>query len=302
MKITVFTPTYNRAYIIENLYRSLQRQTCLDFEWLVVDDGSTDDTEALFAEWVAEEKRFPIRYYKKENGGKCRAINFAVPRASGELFFIVDSDDYITDDAIKWVVDCASSLPKNGKYAGVCGIKADLNGNDLGKSFFGEYIDCTSLERSQYGIEGDKAEIFYTGIMREYPFPEFENEKFLTEAVVWDRIAADGYLLRFTNQIIYIAEYRNDGLTKQGLELYYQNPRGYALYLNRSRSYRKFSSGVQQYFDVEYYLNCRNVMSLTEMADQLGTQPAKLLAQVAMYKLRSFAGEIKRRILTNKPR
>ena len=74
-KVTVFTPTYNRAYILENLYRSLQRQSCTDFEWLIVDDGSSDDTQALVESWQAEENPFPIRYVYQENGGKCRAIN-----------------------------------------------------------------------------------------------------------------------------------------------------------------------------------------------------------------------------------
>ena len=93
-KITVFTPTFNRAYIIENLYRSLQRQSYRDFEWLIVDDGSTDETDAVIAKWQKEGNDFPIRYFKKENGGKCRAINYGVDRAEGLLFFNVDSDDY----------------------------------------------------------------------------------------------------------------------------------------------------------------------------------------------------------------
>ena len=104
MKITVFTPTYNRAYIIENLYRSLQRQTVKDFEWLVIDDGSTDNTQELFDKWISEENAFPIRYYKQRNGGKCRAINRALDLAQGELFFTVDSDDYLTKDALEKVM------------------------------------------------------------------------------------------------------------------------------------------------------------------------------------------------------
>ena len=106
MKITVFTPTYNRGYIIENLYKSLQRQFFTDFEWLVVDDGSSDNTEELFEIWSKENNNFQIRYYKKENGGKHRAINYALDKERGELFFTVDSDDYLTDDALykvdKW--------------------------------------------------------------------------------------------------------------------------------------------------------------------------------------------------------
>ena len=100
-KITVFTPTYNRAYILENLYRSLQRQTCKTFEWLVVDDGSADNTKELFERWQQEDNFFPIRYVKQENGGKCRAINQGLKLADGELFFTVDSDDYLTDDALE---------------------------------------------------------------------------------------------------------------------------------------------------------------------------------------------------------
>ena len=122
-KITVFTPTYNRAYIIENLYRSIQRQTYRGFEWLVVDDGSSDGTEALFAKWMEEDNDFAIRYIKQENGGKCRAINRGVQEARGEFFFTVDSDDYLTDDALEKVAKWAEELPKDEKY---CGFSANL--------------------------------------------------------------------------------------------------------------------------------------------------------------------------------
>ena len=125
MKLTVFTPTYNRAYIIENLYQSLQRQSCHDFEWLVVDDGSSDNTKELFDNWMKEENPFPIRYYKQENGGKHRAINYAIPLAEGELFFIVDSDDYLTDDAVETILEQFKTLPSEDsrKYAGICNCK-----------------------------------------------------------------------------------------------------------------------------------------------------------------------------------
>ena len=103
-KITVFTPTYNRAYILENLYRSLQRQSYTDFEWLVVYDGSADNTRELFENWQQETNPFPIRYHKQENGGKCRAINTGLGLSEGELFLNVDSDDYLTDDALEKIV------------------------------------------------------------------------------------------------------------------------------------------------------------------------------------------------------
>ena len=118
-KVTVFTPTYNRAYILENLYRSLQRQSFTDFEWLVVDDGSSDGTKALFERWQKEDNLFPIRYCYKENGGKCRAINYGLKLAQGELFFTVDSDDYLTDDALEKVALWESTLPKDQKFCGI---------------------------------------------------------------------------------------------------------------------------------------------------------------------------------------
>lgn len=297
MKLTVFTPTYNRAYIIENLYRSLQRQTCHDFEWLVVDDGSSDNTQELFRAWQQKENPFPIRYVYQENGGKHRAINRGLDLAEGELFFIVDSDDYLTDDAVEWIVSFVAKLPEGIKFAGICGIRADWDGNDLGKSFCGEYIDCTSLERSHHGIEGDKAEVFYTHILRKYPFPEFENEKFITEAVVWDRIAADGYMLRFANKVIYVAKYRDDGLSAQGLELYYRNPQGYGLYLRQSRKYGKFSKNVQRFFDTQCYLSWHKEMSLVEIANLIDCSPVTLIAQVLFCVLRERLSVIKKKLL-----
>ena len=121
-KITVFTPTYNRAYIIENLYQSLRKQTYTDFEWLVVDDGSADNTQELFEGWQQEDNPFPIRYVKQENGGKCRAINHGLKLARGELFFTVDSDDYLTDDALEKILRWEAELPKDENF---CGFSAN---------------------------------------------------------------------------------------------------------------------------------------------------------------------------------
>ena len=114
LRITVFTPTFNRAYILSNLYQSPQRQSFCDFEWLIVDDGSTDNTKELINKWKMEQNAFEIRYVWQKNGGKCRAINKGLDLAKGELFFTVDSDDYLTDDALE-KIDCwERELPKNG--------------------------------------------------------------------------------------------------------------------------------------------------------------------------------------------
>lgn len=279
MKITVFTPTYNRAYRIENLYRSLQRQTFKDFEWVVIDDGSTDNTEELFNQWLKEDNFFPIVYQKVDNGGKHRAINKGVQIARGELFFIVDSDDYLTDTALERIDFVERSIPDSEKenFAGVCGNRGYSINRVVGQvQKTKDYLDITMLERPKYGISGDKAEVFYTKVLKKYPFPEFQGEKFCTECVVWDRIAYDGYRLRFFNEIIYICEYLEDGLSKNYKNIYLKNPKSYGLYLCQSIQFGKIG-GLKQWDSLlEYYNDFKGMLSFREIAKNLHYKPIKL--------------------------
>lgn len=241
MKITVFTPTYNRAYIIENLYCSLKRQTFHDFEWLVVDDGSTDNTELIFQKWMKDSNSFPIRYYKQPNGGKCRAINRALDLANGELFFTVDSDDFLTDDALEKVVLWEGQLPKNEKFCGISGNLGTLSDRSSKMISDGKFIEGTLLNRYK-DVSGERAIVFYTDIHRKYKYPEFDGEKFMTEAVAWNRMAHDDYKMRFYNDIIWIYEYKKDGLTKAGSILFLNNPRGYGLWLREKAEFERIST------------------------------------------------------------
>ena len=239
-KITLFTPTYNRAYIIENLYRSIQRQTFTDFEWLVIDDGSSDDTEALFRQWMQENNPFPIRYHKKENGGKCRAINRGLEMAQGELFFTVDSDDYLTDDALEKVVEWEAQLPKDHKFCGIVANRGTTPESTPNPSLEGAYMDGNAFD--MYGPAlGEKALIFYTDIHKKYLYPEFPGEKFMTEAVTWNRMAWDGYKIRYYNDIIWIWEYKPDGLTKAGYKVFLDNPQGTSLFFREKAVYFNYS-------------------------------------------------------------
>lgn len=288
MRFTVFTPTYNRGYIIENLYRSLQRQTFRDFEWVVIDDGSTDNTQELFESFMKEPNDFPIRYEKVENGGKHRAINRGVRIAQGELFFIVDSDDYIPDDALEIIDHVERTIPEvhKGSFAGVCGQKGHADGTNIGKTFAGDVIDITSLERTQHHIEGDKAEVFYTELLRKYPFPEFAGENFVTECVVWDKIAADGIKLRFFNKVVMICDYLKDGLTAQGCRLLYNNPKGYGLYLYQSIMYRKLT-GIRKWNELlDYYGALRGSCSFSRIAKNLHMNP--IILWFRLFGLRVF--------------
>lgn len=281
MRITVFTPAYNRGYIIEKLYRSLQRQTFRDFEWIVIDDGSTDDTPEKFARFLEETNDFPIRYIQIPNGGKHRAINRGVAMAEGALFFIVDSDDYLTDDALKIIDKVEKSLPASDtSFAGVCGSRGYTPEELIGSTFEGEFLDITMLDRDKHKISGDKAEVFYTEILKKYPFPEFPGENFLTECVVWDRIAADGYRLRFFNEIIYVCNYLPDGLSAHaGINLH-KCPKGYGLYIYQCVHYGKWQGDAKRFAYLEYFYSFRDTLSFSQIASNLQQNPVTLYVRL----------------------
>jgi glycosyltransferase involved in cell wall biosynthesis len=224
--ITIFTSTYNRAYILPKLYESLVKQTIKDFEWIIVDDGSKDNTEQLCNNWINDCKKFKITYLKQKNQGKHVAINTGVQIAKGDLFFIVDSDDYLSNDAIEQIEYFYKQVKDNDIFAGVSGMKAYTNGEKIGGDFPFETIDCSMIDiRNKYKIKGDMAEVFKTNILRKYPFPQFTGEKFLSEGAVWNKIGSK-YLLRYFNKNIYFAEYISDGLTKNIHKKFRENPKG----------------------------------------------------------------------------
>jgi glycosyltransferase involved in cell wall biosynthesis len=242
--ITVFTPTYNRGYIIEKLYKSLQRQKSFNFEWLVIDDGSTDDTESLFKKWTQEENDFNIRYFKVENGGKPRAINRALELAEGKYLFMIDSDDYITEDAVlkleRWILEIddiddiigvggARAFP-NMEY--IKGVEPSID-KDLG------YIDATNLERPRYNLDADMCEAYKISIMKQFKFEVWEGEMFSPEEIVLNEIALKGYKIRWHKDIIYICDYLDDGLTKGNWNLLKRNPMGYAMLYNHKLKFTK---------------------------------------------------------------
>ena len=234
--LTIFTPTYNRCHTLKRLYESLSRQTDMNFEWLVVDDGSTDDTETLFR--GIERKFFPVRYYKKENGGKHRAINYGVPLAHGEWFLIVDSDDFLADNAVETIARRTATIENDPKFCAVVGNKVNFDRQVVGTPCNYEILDTDFLSyRNRYHITGDRAEVVRTSVMREFPFPEFEGENFCTEDVVWNRMAQK-YIARHVNDNIYVCEYQPDGLSANTKSLYIKNSRGLTLYYKELSTYK----------------------------------------------------------------
>ena len=272
--ITVFTPVYNRAYIINQLYQSLLRQTNYGFEWLIIDDGSTDNIAELVSQWIADTEDFEIRLYRQPNGGKHRAINRGVQLAKGDAFLIVDSDDYLTEDAIDTVNDYWTQIQDKPELAGVSGLRMHQNGQMIGgRPKFQEYIDATNLERIAYGLEGDKAEVYKTEILKEFPFPDFEGERFITEAVIWNKIAYRGYKLRWFKKSILICDYLEDGLTANGSRLLVENPRGWAAFLCGEKIYQAWNEMFYMkqcfyYYEKEHlYAEPEKIAELLELDD-----------------------------------
>lgn len=231
MLLTVFTPTYNREHLLGRVYASLQKQTCRDFEWVIVDDGSTDNTETVVKGFIAEAD-FPIRYFKQSNGGKHRAINRGVREARGEVFFIVDSDDSVSPNGLAVIAEEYRNVRHDCSFGGVSGCMASHRGVAITPNFPSlrpdveneNSVDCNALEiRYKYNVKGDLAEVFRTSALREFPFPEFDGEKFCPEALVWNRIAQK-YKLRYFDRIIYHRDYLPDGLTKRIVRIRMDSP------------------------------------------------------------------------------
>mgnify|MGYP001003962969 FL=1 len=211
--ITILTPTFNRAHLLPRLFESLTHQTDFNFEWLVIDDGSTDGTSDLFAGKTFLSAPFPIRYYQQGNGGKHRALNAGVKQAKGDFIFIADSDDWLLPQSVAIVGLHTSAIADDNTFAGVAGLDVFDDERIVGTGLPQDIIDCNAMDiRYRYHVDGDLKEVFKTTVLQEFPFPEIQDEKFCPEQLVWFRIAQK-YKLRYFNTPIYVAEYQPNGIT-----------------------------------------------------------------------------------------
>lgn len=223
MLLTIFTPTFNRGNLLERLYKSLCDQQLQNFEWVIVDDGSSDNTEH-FVEAFKNENRIPINYHKQINSGKHIAVNTGALMAKGELFFIVDSDDYLTSDSTFKITDKYKLIQNNPDFAGLSGRKGYSETEFIGSQNITGDLYANALEfRYTHRMKGDMAEIIRTDILKKYPFPVIANERFCTEATVWYKVALDYKFLWF-DDIIYIAEYLEGGLTSNSIKVRKESP------------------------------------------------------------------------------
>lgn len=224
--LTVFTPTYNRAYILQRCYKSLVRQTSKDFIWLIIDDGSTDNIKSLVDQWIKEKNEFEIKYVYKENGGMHTGHNKAYELIDTELNVCIDSDDFMPDNAVELIVNFWSKYGSN-RYSGIVSLDNDDKGNIIGTKL----PDKKSIKLSDFydmGGKGDKNLIYRTDIMKKYPpYPEFKGEKFVPLDYKY-LLADQEYDLLILNEPTCTVEYMEDGSSRNMFRQYYKNPRGFS--------------------------------------------------------------------------
>lgn len=224
--LTVFTPAYNRGYTLPRTYESMKQQKNTDFIWLIVDDGSSDNTAELVRQWQAEKNDFVIQYVYKENGGMHTAHNTAYAMIDTELNTCVDSDDALAPNAVQLIYDAWQKVKDKG-YAGLLALDAEFNGKLIGKGFPEGLTETTLYGYYKNGGAGDKKLILRTDVVRQYPsYPTFEGERFVALGSLYHMIDRD-YLLSVLDEVVCLVEYMPDSSTNNMIRQYYRNPNGF---------------------------------------------------------------------------
>jgi len=227
-KLTVFTPTYNRAYCIHQCYESLKRQTCKDFIWLIIDDGSTDNTKGIVKGWI-DENIIQIKYHWQDNQGMHGAHNTAYDLIDTELNVCIDSDDYMPDDAVEKIIDIWKKYGSN-EVSGIIALDANHKNEIIGTRLPQHIKRSTLFDLyTKYGVTGDKKLVYRTELTKQYPYPLFENERYVGLAYKYHMIDKQ-YEMILMNEIICCVEYLEDGSSRNMLHQYRKNPRGFAFY------------------------------------------------------------------------
>ena len=229
VKLTVFTPTYNRAHTLPRTYESLVKQDCKEFIWLIVDDGSTDQTEELVRKWQTEKTGFEIRYIYKPNGGMHTAHNTAYENIDTELNVCIDSDDSMVEGAVSAILKKWKQVKDKG-YAGLIGLDANFSGQIIGNGFPKGMCETTLAGYYAAGGAGDKKLVYRTDIIKKYPpYPVFPGEKYVALAYKYRLIDQD-YKLAVIDQILCNVEYQSDGSSGTMWKQYLKYPQGFAFW------------------------------------------------------------------------
>lgn len=228
--LTIFTPTYNRGSLLRQLYRSLINQTNKEFVWLIIDDGSKDDTEEIVKLFNSENK-IKIIYKKQENGGKHRAFNQAIKICNTEIFMCVDSDDYLLNNAVEIIINRYNEIKSDDNISGFAGLCVDKKGEIIGGYPSNGLISDTLNIRDIYNLPGEP-EIYKMKYLKNYKFEEFKGEKFITEAVLFDKLTYK-YKLKYYNDKLMVKEYLEGGLTDNQLKIRIDSIKGTIYYYNQ---------------------------------------------------------------------
>lgn len=227
-KLTIFTPTYNRAYTLHKCYESLKFQTNQDFKWLIIDDGSSDNTKELVQTWM-DEKQLDITYHYQENQGMHGAHNTAYELIDTELNVCIDSDDYMPNNAVEKILQYWKKN-KSDDLAGIIGLDAFENGKIIGTKLPDNLKYETLFDLYQkHKVKGDKKIVYRTDLSRKYPYPLFEGERYVGLAYKYYKIDQT-HKLGVLNEVLCIVEYMEDGSSKNMLHQYKRNPKGFAFY------------------------------------------------------------------------
>lgn len=252
--LTIHTATYNRAHTLPNVYKSLQEQTCFEFDWFVTDNGSTDETEELFKKWCTEENRFQIHYHKIKERGIPRALNYGVNHINGKYFFMLDSDDKLLPGAIELILEGIKEIDDKPDICGVGFVRVTEKGlpikgvwpkvNEKG------YVDCANLDRYKYDLDADMCEAYKVDIIKNFPFQVWPGEIYAPEQLCFDTMSLAGYKIRWYKYPIYVCEYLEGGQTQGSWDLLRKNKMGFAMLSNlrllTARNFgEKFKSAAQ---------------------------------------------------------
>lgn len=267
--VTVFTPTYNRGYCLKNLYDSLKEQTSNNFLWLIVDDGSTDNTRSLIKTFQ-KERKVEIIYYYQKNSGKHVAHNKAVEMCETELFFCVDSDDTLTKNAVEIIIKSYNGV-KNDHILGLYMRRIYKSGENVASAYPSGItrVGITELYH-KYGFFGDTAIILKTALIKEYMFPVYEEERFVSESVFYNQLDSIAPMVLFEDPI-YVCEYLPDGYSQNIDRLTISNPYGSAtLYLSEAVYGEKMLYKIKNY---SQYLALVDLFSLDKNRIYAGKKP-----------------------------
>ena len=254
MLITVFTPLYNRENSIAAVYNSLLMQTCKDFEWLVINDGSTDSSATIMEDIISKhDNSFPIRYQCRENHGLMYTLNEGVRMAEGTLFMRLDSDDQALPNAIELITDNYHYVKDKDDICALVFRSVDYNKKSVGYHPFDEVQICDfALYRDKYKAKGDRSEVMKTEIFKKYPFPIIDGEKFCPEGLIWNRIASD-YKAIYMISPIYQKGAPDDSITADVYNYLKRNSKGTTLYYREIVSNKKFCFKYRLLNAIKFY-------------------------------------------------